>query len=122
MYSAFDGVRMDFLRRAVLFGFALALLWSGSSVALAQEASRDKSPAVLPTDSVMHDLCAKEVVFLGEPPVHGFGKVLDFKVELTRRLITECHFNGFFIESGIYDFLNIERARKAGKKIGRAHV
>ncbi len=56
-------------------------------------------------------------MLLGESPVHGFGKVLDFKAGITRRLINECHFNGFFIESGIYDFLNIEKVQRSGKKV-----
>jgi erythromycin esterase-like protein len=108
---------MDFLRRAVLLALTLALPCSGISVALSQEAARDKSLAVLQTDSVMQDLCDKTVVMLGESPVHGFGKVLDFKVELVRRLIRECHFNGFYIESGAYDFLKIQKMLNSRKPV-----
>ena len=68
-------------------------------------------------DQVVHDACGKRIVLLGESPVHGFGQVLDFKAALTRRLIAECRFNGFFIESGIYDFLEMEKLQNSGKKI-----
>ena len=108
---------MDLVRRAVFLGLALALLWGRSSVAFSQESSRDRSSSVSAIDSVMHDLCGKTVVLLGEPPVHGFGKILDFKVELVRRLISECHFNGFFIESGAYDFLKIQELLRSGKPV-----
>jgi len=69
------------------------------------------------TDQVVRDLCGKSVAMLGESPLHGFGKTLEFKVELVRRLVDECHFNGFFIESGTYDFLNIQRRLKSGQEV-----
>jgi erythromycin esterase-like protein len=69
------------------------------------------------TDRVLRDLCGKSVALLGESPLHGFGNTLDFKVELARRLVDECHFNAFFIESGIYDFLNIQRRLKSGQEV-----
>ena len=96
------------ITRVAAFAFLVALLFAGTSFALSQDSPQG---AVSPPEinAVMHDLCGKSVVMLGEPPVHGFGRVLDFKVELTRRLVTECHFNGFFIESGIYDFLKIQQ-------------
>jgi len=69
------------------------------------------------TDPVVRDLCGKSIAMLGESPLHGFGKTLEFKVELVRRLVDECHFNAFFIESGIYDFLNIQRRLKSGQEV-----
>ena len=69
------------------------------------------------TDPVLRELCGKDVAMLGESPVHGFGKTLEFKVELVRRLVDECHFNAFFIESGIYDFLNIQRRLAARQDV-----
>jgi len=68
-------------------------------------------------DLVVHDLCTKRVAFLGEAPMHGFGKTLQFKVEVARRLVDECHFTAFFIESGAYDFLNIQRLLKSGQTV-----
>jgi erythromycin esterase-like protein len=98
---------MKILRSVVLSGCAVALLCGGVFAAGARQASRDEFAATQ-TDAVVHDLCDKTVALLGESPVHGFGKALDFKAGVTRRLISECHFNGFFIESGTYDFLKME--------------
>jgi erythromycin esterase-like protein len=62
-------------------------------------------------------LCGESVALVGESPVHGFGKTLEFKVELVRRLVDECHYNAFFIESGIYDFLNIQKRLNSGQEV-----
>jgi len=72
---------------------------------------------ILDTDSVVHALCGKRVALLGESPVHGFGKTLEFKVELVRRLVDECHYNALFMESGTYDFINIEKKLKTGQDV-----
>jgi erythromycin esterase-like protein len=76
-----------------------------------------KARATSIADQVVHDLCGKRVALLGEPPMHGFGNTLEFKVEVARRLVDECHYNAFFIESGAYDFLNIQRALKSGQTV-----
>ena len=68
-------------------------------------------------DQVVHDLCGKRVALLGEPPMHGFGNTLEFKVEVARRLVDQCHYSAFFIESGAYDFLNIQKALKSGRTV-----
>ncbi len=68
-------------------------------------------------DPVLRDLCGKRVALLGESPLHGFGKTLEYKAGLVRSLIDQCHYNAFFIESGIYDFLNIESRLKAGQDV-----
>ena len=59
---------------------------------------------------------------LGESGVHGFGKTLDFKVELVRRLVDECHYDAFFIESPTYDFIHIQQKLKAGQDISDAEI
>ena len=74
------------------------------------------------TEQVVREICGKKIALLGESPTHGFGKTLQFKVELTRRLIDQCHFNGFFIESGIYDFLNIEKRLRTGQEVTESMV
>ena len=66
---------------------------------------------------IVRELCGKRVALLGESPLHGFGKTLQFKVALVRRLVDECHFNALFMESGIYDFLNIQRKSKSGQEV-----
>ena len=76
-----------------------------------------KARATSIADQIVHALCGKRVALLGEPPMHGFGNTLEFKVEVARRLVDECHYNAFFIESGAYDFLNIQKALKSGRTV-----
>ena len=83
---------------------------------LSQTAGAEE-PAPSAVDLVVRDLCGKRIALLGEPPMHGFGKTLEFKVELVRRLVDECSFGAFFIESGAYDFLNIRKVLKAGQTV-----
>src|SRR5215213_9091684 len=100
-------------KQAIALGFVVLSWCASSAVAYSQTASPERSSPAPAMDQALHDACSKKVVLLGEPPVLGFGRVLDFKAELTRRLINECHFNALFFESGIYDFLNIEKARQS---------
>lgn len=79
--------------------------------------SRAASQASEIKNTVVREMCGKSVALIGESPVHGFGKTLEFKVELVRRLIDECHYNALFFESGIYDFLNIEERLKSGHDV-----
>ena len=67
-------------------------------------------------------MCGKRIALLGESPMHGFGKTLQFKVEVVRRLIDECHYNAFFIESGIYDFLSIQKRLKSGQAVSQPMI
>jgi len=46
---------------------------------------------------VVRDMCSKRVALLGESPMHGFGRTLELKVEIVRRLTNECGYNAFFI-------------------------
>jgi erythromycin esterase-like protein len=73
-------------------------------------------------DQVVHAACGESVALLGESPVHGFGRTLEFKVAVARRLINECHFRALFIESGTYDFLHIETERASGRPVTRTMV
>ena len=63
-------------------------------------------------DRIVHDVCAKRVALLGESPTHGFGESLQLEVEIARRLVDECHFNAFIVESGAYDFLKFRKSRR----------
>jgi len=94
----------------------LAVLFFFLSPSVAGQ-SASPTAEVKHADPVLHALCGKSVALLGESPVHGFGKTLEFKVELVRRLIDECHYNAFFIESGTYDFLNIQIRLKSGQEV-----
>jgi erythromycin esterase-like protein len=68
-------------------------------------------------DMVVRDMCGKRVALLGESPTHGFGRTLELKVEIARRLVNECGYNAFFIESGAYDFLNIQKALESRQSV-----
>ena len=70
----------------------------------------------------MQALCGKRIALIGESPTHGFGNTLQFKAQLVRRLVKECQFNAFVIESGIYDFIHIERDLNAGKDVSDATI
>jgi erythromycin esterase-like protein len=109
---------MTRVRNAAAFGLislcsACLLGWSG----MAGRAASGTKPTMSNTDQVVVELCGKTVALLGEAPVHGFGKTLEFKVDVARRLIDECHYRGFFIESGSYDFLNIQRKLTSGGQV-----
>jgi len=70
----------------------------------------------------VRELCGKSLALLGESPLHGFGRTLDFKAGLVLRLMNECHYDAFFIESGIYDFLNIQNRLKSGQEVTESMV
>jgi erythromycin esterase-like protein len=81
--------------------------------------SRAASPASEDTSvgPVVRDLCGKGVALIGESRGHGFGKTLEFKGELVRRLVAQCHYNAVFFESGIYDFLSIQEQVRSGHDV-----
>lgn len=93
-------------------------------IAFPARPSQAASPASEGTNigPVVRDMCGKSVALIGESPVHGFGKTLEFKVELVRRLVNECHYNAVFFESGIYDFLNIQKAVKSGHDVTESMI
>ncbi|WP_170135551.1 erythromycin esterase family protein [Nannocystis exedens] len=64
-------------------------------------------------DRLVADLCDKQVVLLGEGE-HGDGRTWEIKAELVRALVDACGFDALFIESGVYDFLALDRAHAAG--------
>ncbi|WP_334268885.1 erythromycin esterase family protein [Edaphobacter sp. HDX4] len=73
-------------------------------------------------EPIAHILCGKQVALLGEPPIHGFGYTLEFKVQLVRRLVDECHYNAIFVESGVYDYIHIERELRSGHDVSESMI
>lgn len=73
-------------------------------------------------EPTVHALCSKRIALLGESPIHGFGETLEFKTELVRQLVQGCHYNALFIESGIYDYINIEKRLKSGQDVTDAMI
>jgi erythromycin esterase-like protein len=109
---AFSFRRPNFLLNIVSVSICLGVAFVAAAGQSANPASQIKD-----TGQVVHALCGKSVVLLGESPVHGFGKTLEFKVELVRRLIDECHYNALFVESGTYDYINIQKKLKSGQDV-----
>ncbi|WP_244238140.1 erythromycin esterase family protein [Corallococcus terminator] len=78
--------------------------------------------ALSDADRIVRDLCDKRLALLGEESHHGSARTLTFKVELTRRLVEECQFDTFFIETGTYDFLHIQALLKEGQTVSEDRV
>ena len=104
---------MTFLRIGAPLALALLSICAAAAANRAPREPRVQSEI----DTVVHDLCGKRVALLGESPLHGFGRTLEFKATLVRRLVEECHYNALFVESGTYDFLNIQKMLKSGRRI-----
>ena len=47
--------------------------------------------------------------------MHGGAATLEARVAIARRLITECGFRTVFLETGMYDFLDLHHKRAAGQ-------
>jgi len=102
----------------LLIAMRPSFAWQGTATARIGEGATS-APVI---DQVVRDLCGKRVAILGESPTHGFGQVLELKTAIARRLIDECHYTAFFIESGAYDFLRIQKTLKAGGRIDQSAV
>jgi erythromycin esterase-like protein len=89
-----------------LFFFAFALITSP----LLRAASLRANPDL---DELVHDVCGKSVVVLGEDANHGSGNALTIKADIVQRLVDRCGFSGVLFESPIYDALDLERAYSA---------
>lgn len=79
-------------------------------------------PAADPIGRLVADLCQRpqedltraSVVFLGEERSHGSAASIGAKAEVVQRLVQECGYSAVLFESGIYDFLDYERALATG--------
>ena len=60
-------------------------------------------------DRLVRDVCDKSVVLLGENPRHGGERTLELKAALVPRLIDRCGFNAVYFESGVYEFVDLNR-------------
>jgi erythromycin esterase-like protein len=119
-------VRMRHFRRVLghLFFFPFCvLLIACLAIALhAQNQIVSVPIASAAIDPAVQAMCSKKIVLIGEPPVHGFGKTLSYKTQLVHRLVSECHFDAVFFESGMYDYLHIEHEQRAGQDVWDAEI
>jgi erythromycin esterase-like protein len=110
------------VRIASCFANVLLLMVFGATALPAEGQLASEETRVTDTGPAVHALCGKRVALLGEPPIHGFGNTLEFKVQLVRRLVEECHYNAFFIESGMYDYVHIERMLRSGEDVADSTI
>ena len=61
-------------------------------------------------DALVHDVCKKDIVLLGEDANHGSGRTFAVKTQLVRRLVEQCHFDAVVFESQVYDFIDLQHA------------
>jgi erythromycin esterase-like protein len=107
--------------RAVVLGVVVIL--AGTTTTLKGQAPEGESRGMVTAmDRAVRDLCDKRVALLTEPSTHGFGKTMAFKAALVRRLVEECHYDAFLIESGIYDFINIDQRLSAHKTVSDSMI
>jgi erythromycin esterase-like protein len=107
---------------AVVAFVAFSWVCMGAARAPGASQAANQAPEITDAGLIVRELCGKNVALLGESPLHGFGKALQFKVGLVRQLIDECHYNALFMESGIYDFLNIQKKSKSGQDVTESTI
>lgn len=117
MSAIHNNLQIPSLKKLPSARFFLLLLFSFVSAGSIPAAGQPANPSTSATgvEPVLHALCGKRVALLGESREHGFGETLEFKAELVRRLVDGCHYNALFVESGIYDFIHIEKTLKSGQ-------
>ena len=115
---------MVLIRIPAVVALVAALSWvcMGATRVLGASQAANQAPENTDAGLIVRELCGKNVALLGESPLHGFGKTLQFKVGLVRQLIEECHYNALFMESGIYDFLNIQKKSKSGQDVTESMI
>ena len=109
--------------QALIYFASVLLLVIFSTVSLpARGQVASSRTKIADTDAAVHALCGKHVALLGESSIHGFGNTLEFKAQLVRRLVDECHYNALFVESGLYDYIHIERELKSGQDVPESMI
>jgi erythromycin esterase-like protein len=93
------------LSRRLIACVALVASLPVGAVARAQE----RTPQSI-VDGVVHAVCQKQIVLLGELPTHGEAHTFDLKSKIADRLIAQCGFTAILFEAPIYDFIGLERA------------
>jgi erythromycin esterase-like protein len=71
--------------------------------------------AATPLDRLVHEVCDKRIVLLGEDANHGGGATLTLKTTLVTRLVDECRFSAVVFEASLPEFVDVERAFAAGE-------
>lgn len=66
-------------------------------------------------DRLVHDVCGRDVVLLGEDSYHGSGRTVEVKSLLVQRLVNECGFSQVLFESQFYEFPALEKPLATGQ-------
>ncbi len=102
---------------AVSTRFTLIMLATGALFATEASFAKDTANGFRghpELDRLVADVCAREVVSLGEDAGHGSARAIETRALLVRRLVAECGFAAVAFESQIYDFVALEEAQAAG--------
>src|ERR1035441_111185 len=70
---------------AVVAFVALSWVCTGAARVPGASQAANQAPEITDARLIVRELCGKNVALLGESPLHGFGKTLQFKVGLVRR-------------------------------------
>ncbi len=100
------------IRRAVLALAALAAAWT-APVGAKLPAHPDDRPALAAATKA---LCSRRIALLGEAE-HGDARTEQFKIALIERLVDRCGFTAVVFEASFYEFVALERARRAGQPV-----
>ncbi|MFN5784092.1 MAG: hypothetical protein ACK442_13655 [Novosphingobium sp.] len=103
------------IARAVLALAALAAAWT-APIHARLPAHPDDGPALAAATKA---LCSRRIALLGEAN-HGDARTEQFKIALIERLVERCGFTAVVFEASFYEFVALERARRAGHGRWRA--
>jgi erythromycin esterase-like protein len=92
-------------------GLLIACLASVALLSVGAGARAQERTAQSIIDGVVNAVCQKQIVLLGELPIHGEAHSFDAKSKIADRLIAQCGFTAILFEAAIYDFIGLERAR-----------
>ncbi|MEQ1499388.1 MAG: erythromycin esterase family protein [Novosphingobium sp.] len=96
---------------------ALLLLLAGPP---ARSTERPASEAAA-LDAATAALCNRKIAVLGEAE-HGDARTETFKVKLIERLVSQCGYSAVIFEASFYEFVQLDRNRRAGQPITSAMV
>jgi erythromycin esterase-like protein len=65
-------------------------------------------------ETVVHEMCSKKIVLLGEDANHAGAQTIAVKAKLVEMLVQECGFRGVVFESQFYDMLEFQHSVDTG--------
>lgn len=66
-------------------------------------------------------LCQRQVAVLGEAE-HGDAQTETFKIALIERLVSRCGYSAVLFEASFYEFVQLDRERRAGRPLTAAQI